>query len=461
MLVRSAGVLLLAATIGVAVLIALSHRAEIAPISGKPPVDRTLAERGLILAQIGNCNVCHTAPGGEPYAGGLGLQTPFGTIYSTNITPEPETGIGDWSEAAFSRAMREGVDRRGRHLYPAFPYDHFTLVSDEDNRALYAFLMSREPVKAEAPRNDLPFPLNWRPLLAGWNLLFLDRGAYEPDRTQSAEWNRGAYLAEGLGHCGACHTPRNALGAEKQDQQFAGGEAEGWYAYAINARSPSPVPWSVESLTQYLKLGWHQNHGISRGAMAPVTTNLASVPDEDVRALAVYVTSKMGEITPEKRQRGDQALAAARQPIPEGRAATADSQPGSHAADPGETIYVAACASCHDGKRPLPYGGINLHLSTAVNGPNPDNIINVVLHGLPPSSGEASPIMPGFHNVLTDQQLISLLAYMRSAFSDEQPWPSLSEDVRRAKDRTATLAVRPTDGASAAPADPQARETPW
>ena len=171
---------------------------------------------GARLAAIGNCNVCHTAPGGAPFAGGLALPTPFGTIQSTNITPDPATGIGRWSETAFVRAMREGVDREGRHLYPAFPYDHFTRVTDQDNRALYAYLMTRRPIQASPPPNDLRFPFDQRILLAGWKMLYLRQGPLAIETDRSPEWNRGRYLVEGLGHCGACHTPRDGLGAEQR-----------------------------------------------------------------------------------------------------------------------------------------------------------------------------------------------------------------------------------------------------
>src|SRR5687768_14305547 len=183
--------------------------------------DADVIAKGAQLAAMGNCNVCHTAPGGKAYAGGRPLKTPFGTVYGTNITPDPETGIGRWSEAAFARAMREGLDREGRHLYPVFPYDHFTKMTDEDIRALYAFVMTRQPVRAETPPNELPFPFNVRSAIGVWKHLYFEPGRFRPDPAQSAEWNRGAYLAEGLGHCGACHTPRNLVGAEKKSQDFA------------------------------------------------------------------------------------------------------------------------------------------------------------------------------------------------------------------------------------------------
>ena len=219
--------------------------------------DPAIVRRGAELALIGDCKTCHTAPGGRVFAGGLAMPTPFGTIYSTNITPEPETGIGSWSEAAFKRAMREGVDRRGRKLYPAFPYDHFTLTTDDDIKALYAFFMTRDPVKVTAPANALPFPINVRLVLAGWKLLFLRERRLDPDPSRDEVWNRGRYLVEGLGHCGACHTPRNLMGAEEKSHEFQGGEAEGWRAYALGAASQSPMPWNEAALDQYLSKGSH------------------------------------------------------------------------------------------------------------------------------------------------------------------------------------------------------------
>src|SRR5690348_6401495 len=174
-----------AVAVGAAFL--LAWRRPIEPITPPDPksFDAALVQRGAQLAAIGNCNTCHTAPGGKSFAGGAGVPTPFGTIYSTNITPDTQTGIGSWSEAAFRRSMREGVDRAGRHLYPAFPYDHFTLITDDDNRAIYAYLMSREPVHAAVPANDLRFPFNLRVLLAGWKLLFLHQGVYQPVTSRS------------------------------------------------------------------------------------------------------------------------------------------------------------------------------------------------------------------------------------------------------------------------------------
>jgi mono/diheme cytochrome c family protein len=429
----------------------LAWRPQIAAIDAvnRPALDPALVRKGAALAALGDCATCHTAPGGKPFAGGLALATPFGTVYSTNITPNADTGIGHWSEAAFRRAMREGVDREGRHLYPAFPYDHFALVSDEDDAALYAFLMSRAPVRATAPANDLPFPLTVRPLLAGWKLLFLRAGPFTPDPAHDAVWNRGAYLVQGLGHCGACHTPRNALGAEKTDRPFAGGEAEAWRAFTINAASPSPVPWDADSLYAYLRQGWHGLHGVARGPMAPVTDALAAVPDADVRAIAVYVASLMGEPTPERRARGEELARAARPSGTGSKPQSAGSQtvPPAPAADAGAAIYAGACATCHESGRPVPYGGMRLSLSTAVNADSPRNLINLILAGLPAAEDRRAPVMPGFAATLDERQLAALVTYVRAHFSTKPAWPDLAPDLRTAR---ASLAA-PQAAAGAAP----------
>ena len=202
------------AVLGAAAFAALAWRPAVAPIQPPAPASfpSELVARGEILAAGGYCAACHTVKGGALNAGGYPMRSGFGTIYSTNITPDPETGIGTWSEAAFRRAMHEGVSRDGSHLFPAFPYDHFTQLTDADVAALYAYFMTRPPVPSPARANDLPFPLNMRALQAGWKLLFFRPGRFEPVPGRDAEWNRGAYLVEGLSHCGACHTPRNAAG---------------------------------------------------------------------------------------------------------------------------------------------------------------------------------------------------------------------------------------------------------
>ncbi|AFL53684.1 mono/diheme cytochrome c family protein [Sinorhizobium fredii] len=417
-----------------------------------------LVAKGAQLAALGNCIACHTVPGKPAFTGGLALPTPFGTIHSTNITPDRETGIGGWSEAAFERAMRDGVDREGNHLYPAFPYDHFTRVSAEDTHALYAFLMTRVAVRAEAPKNDLPFPLKFRPLLAGWKLLFFDRGELEPDSAQSEAWNRGRYLAEGLGHCGACHTPRNAFGAEYPDRHFGGGEAEGWQAYAINRESKAPIPWDEQSLAFYLRNGWHEFHGVSRGPMAEVTGNLSLLPDSDIAAIATYVTSITDDPTPERSERAARLREQFEGDRLEQIADSQSSAVSTAGGGSGEAIYLAACASCHEGRRRQPFGGLNFELSTAVNAPNPQNIVNVVLFGLPPADGEASAVMPAFRHLLNDQQVTDVLAYMRERFSEEPPWSGLGEQVANTRSGAYKVTVRPSDGIERAPHNVGAEE---
>ena len=431
---------------GAATAFAVAWRPAIDPPAPQS-FDPVLIKRGRELAAIGNCNSCHTVRGGKNFAGGLAVPTPFGTIFSSNITPDAETGIGRWSEAAFRRAMRSGIDREGRHLYPTFPYDHFTHVGDDDDRALYAFLMTREVVHAPPRDNQLSFPFNRRVVVAGWKLLFLRHDTLQPDATKSAEWNRGAYLVEGLAHCGACHTPRNALGAERVSAAFAGGDVDNWQAFALNAQSPSPVPWDAEALFAYLRDGWHGDHGSARGPMAEVVTNLSSVSASEVRAIATYMADISGAPAQNRRLKDEAALAQARA----GAAAQAYA--------PGAAIYAAACATCHDSGRPPPFGGINLALSTTISGPDPRNLANIVLAGVRPVEGERSPIMPAFADSMNDAEIAVLLNYLRARFSDQPAWSGLDKTIEDAR-RTQTAALSTAAGASGTGADKMQRDKP-
>lgn len=441
-----AGIVAVALVVGAAAAFAMVWRPAIAAIEPPSPAsfDPAVVKRGRELAALGNCNNCHTRRDGQDFAGGLPVPTPFGVVFSSNITPDPQTGIGRWSEAAFGRAMSTGVNREGQHLYPTFPYDHFTNVTDEDDRALYAFLMTRPPVHAVAPRNELVFPLDQRPIIAGWKLLFLRRETFQPDPAKSAEWNRGAYLVDGLAHCGACHTPRNALGAERVRAQFAGGEADNWRAYALNDRAHAPVPWNAESLYAYLRHGWHPDHGTARGPMAEVVSNLSTVPDSDVRAIAIYMADVSGAPKPERNRVAVLAQA---------ESAPAQGDPT------GGAIYAAACAACHESGRPLPYGGVNLALSTAVTSPDARNLANIILAGVPAVAGERSPIMPGFAASMTDAQVASLLNYLRARFSKEPPWADVEKTIADAR-RTQTALLQTSAGPRDAPADPSQRDQP-
>lgn len=379
-------------------------------------------ERGRLVAAAGDCVVCHTAPGGAANAGGLGLETPFGTIYSTNITPDEETGIGRWSYAAFERAMRQGIHQDGRQLYPAFPYTAFAKLSDGDLQALYGYLMSRPAVQARAPETQLAFPYNLRPAMAGWNLLFHDATPFRADPARSAEWNRGAYLVEGAGHCAACHSPRNALGAEKSGIHYlGGGEAEGWSAPALNQLAEGPRPWSRESLYQYLRTGFSARHGVAAGPMAPVIHGLAELPDADLRAMATYLMELPGRApqaapVPQAVQAPGPAVAAA-VPAP---ARTLER----HAS--GERLYQNACAVCHEaGSGPTLFGAKpQLGLNTNLHAATPDNLIQVILHGIQQPANDALGYMPGFGDSLDDRQIADLLGYLRTRFApEEKAWP--------------------------------------
>ena len=411
-------------------LFALAWRPALAPID--PPVassfPQVLVARGEQLAGAGYCATCHTARGGQPYAGGFGLESGFGTIYSTNITPDPDTGIGRWSEEAFARAMHEGVARDGAHLFPAFPYTHFTKVGDDDLKALYAYFMTRQPVKAEAPPNTLPFPLSIRALQVGWKLLFFDKGVYQPQPGKSEEWNRGAYLAEGLGHCSACHTPRNGLGGERPDAAYAGAPIEGWLAPALTAANPAPLPWTQDDLYAYLRSGASIHHGVAAGSMSEVVQGLAELPDADVHAIAVYFADRNGSAA--QAANAEQALAKAM--------ALEQRDPGVEP-EHGAQLYLSACASCHynGGAAPLP-ARPELALSSTVNGPDPGSFIHIVAGGIGQKDGMPGAYMPGFGNALSDADIAALAAYLRASRTAQPPWTDLPAAVAAVRKQGAT-----------------------
>jgi mono/diheme cytochrome c family protein len=403
--------------------------------------DAGLVTRGAQLAAIGDCYGCHTARDGAPYAGGLAMRSPFGTIYTSNITPDDDTGIGAWTEEAFRRALREGVRRDGAHLYPAFPYDRFALVTDADAHALYAFLMTRAAVHAEPPPNDLAFPFNMRFGLAAWKALYLRKPSVpidDPVDDQGWVRKRGAYLVEGLGHCGSCHSPRNAMFAEEYERAYQGGDAEGWHAYAIDRHTKTPVPWDEASLAFYLRNGWHPDHGVARGTMGLVTAELHDATQADVRAMAAYVLTLMGEPATARREAATRLVHA---PLAQARDA-----PGR-----GRDLYRAACLDCHDGSRALPFGGVPLTLSLGLHGESPRNLINVVLHGLGPGVGETSPIMPGYAGALDEDQVVDLVTWLRANLTDEPPWPDFRNLVRRSETMRRSELQFPPGGAGTDP----------
>ena len=389
--------------------VAVAWHPSIAPIEAHAAFPPDQVARGAELAAVGDCAVCHTAPGGRVFAGGRGVPTPFGTVYATNITPDRETGIGTWSEAAFRRAMRDGIDREGDHLYPVLPYPHFTRASDTDIGAMYAFLMTRAPVHAEAPANRLPFPLNQRLVMAGWNLLYLKPGPWQADPAHDATWNRGAYLVEAIGHCGACHTPHNALGAEEGGQALAGGEAENWYAPPLQAGSLARQPWTEEALAAYLRTGFDAHHGAAAGPMTAVTEELASVPAADIQAMAAYVGSMMPKqgLVPAVGRAGDPAAGA---------------------------MFAGACGGCHGTDAPMTRAGApSLALSSTVNAPTPRGVIQMILNGIPWREGRAAPYMPSFGGALTDAQVAAIATYLRTTYSDKPAWTDVQSEVAKVR----------------------------
>ena len=383
-----------------------------------------LIEKGRLLAAVGDCAVCHTVPGGPAYAGGHALSTPFGTVYATNLTPDVETGIGAYSFAAFQRAMRDGIARDGRNLYPAFPYTSYTRMTDEDLLALYAFLMAQPAVHARSPETRLAFPFNLRPLMAGWNLLFHRPGALQAEPTHTAQWNRGRYLVEALGHCGACHTPRNALGAEKGSAHMAGAVVDGWEAPPLNGLSRAPIPWSEAALFDYLRTGHSASHGVAAGPMAAVVTELAHLPDTDLAAMSHYLTSLNQGPAPVA---NEAALAATLE------ARAWDGMRGD--ASEGARIFGGACASCHhDGSGPPVFGAnVSLALNSSVHGARPDNLLRVILHGIDQPARPALGPMPGFRDSLTNKQVAELARFLRTRFAPNEPtWTGLEGAVGRA-----------------------------
>jgi nicotinate dehydrogenase subunit B len=415
---------MLAGVFGLAAAL-LGWRPAIAPVlsGGSSIYTAATIERGRQLAAAGDCMVCHTAPGGVPNAGGRAMDTPFGKIFTTNLTPDAQTGIGLWSFSAFQRAMREGISRDGHHLYPAFPFTAFAKTSDEDLTALYAYLMAQPAVRSETPAAQLVFPFNMRPLMAAWNAMFHDPATYRADPTQTVEWNRGAYLVNGLGHCGACHTPRNALGAERGGPAFlSGAVVDGWEAPALTALSRAPVPWTSGELYRYLRNGYSLQHGAAAGPMGPVVKELGALPDDDIRAMASYLTSFNQPLAePEGAELARQVVLTAH-------------QSGAALPGPGQRLFNGACASCHhdgDGPKLL---GVNapLALNSKLHSERPDNLIRVILDGIRTPATAEIGFMPAFRHSLDDAQIAELAGYMRSRYAPGQAaWKDLPAAVSR------------------------------
>jgi mono/diheme cytochrome c family protein len=390
-------------------------KVALAEYSGKPtgvPADFQDTDpmaRGKYLAEAADCEACHTTEGGKRFAGGRPFDTDFGTLYSPNITPDPETGIGSWTDAQFLKAMHEGVGKDGKNLYPAFPYAAYTYLTDEDVLAIKGYLFSQPAEKNVAPANTLRSPYNNRGLMAIWAKLYNPNKRFEPVADRTPSWNRGAYLTEALGHCGDCHTPRTMLQALDNRQKFSGGMAEGWRAYNLSSDKESGIgSWSADDMATYLKTGHSQNRGSAFGPMAQaVHLSFQKLTDSDVKAIVEYVQSVPPVSTPD---------------LPAPKLELASAHPAEGDADEsnpkGHAIYSSMCAGCHS------WTGVNDYVphstltgTRAVNDPTATNVALAVLKGastLPPSGDIA--VMPAFGPAWSDEDIAAVSNYVIARF---------------------------------------------
>lgn len=364
------------------------------------------ATRGEYVARMADCEACHTAKGGQPFAGGRAFVLPFGTIYTPNITPDPETGIGRWTDRQFVDAVHRGIAPDGSRYYPAFPYPSYTLLTDDDTLAIKAYLFSLAPVKQANRPNSFSFPYNQRWLMAIWAKLFNPDERFRPVPEQSPEWNRGAYLVEAAGHCGECHTPRNLMQALDQRQKFAGGVAEGWNAYNISADKESGIgDWSADELAAYLSAGHAKGRGAASGPMGEaVELSLSHLTRSDIDAIVTYVRS----VPPVAGNLPRLAGPAPATP----RLATLDNPIG-------QRVFQGNCAGCHEWtgtgavREQAGLTGVR-----AVNDPSGANVALMVLHG----SGTVwpgHPLMPAFGKAYSDAEVAAVANYVTARFGAE------------------------------------------
>jgi mono/diheme cytochrome c family protein len=389
-------------------VISLSIAALSVPARGQQPTFGAV-ERGRYLTTAGDCEACHTSQGGKPFAGGRPIPTPFGTIYSANITPDRQTGIGAWTNDQFYRALHQGIGADGENLYPAFPYPWYTKITREDADAIRAYLAALDPIKSQRPANTLDWPLNHRIVMDAWNELFFKPGTFKSDTAKSPEWNRGAYLVEGLGHCGACHTPTNFLGATKTDSRLQGGTLQDWYAPSLAGDLRNGLgAWSVDDIVTYLQTG-RNARTTAYGPMSEVITlSTSKLNDADLKAIAVYLKD-----------------------IPAGPSDVKPAQADSKVLESGQAIYVDNCSACHRSNgEGLPGMFPPLKGNATVQDRNPTTVIRLILNGAHAAVTDARPTplsMPAFDWKLTNDQIAVLANYVRNSWGNAGPTVSASD----------------------------------
>jgi mono/diheme cytochrome c family protein len=366
----------------------------------------SLVERGEYLAKAADCMVCHTTAGGKEYAGGLGFKLPFGTLYSTNITPDKETGIGNYSDQDFLNAVHRGTRRDGARLYPAMPYTSYTYISDADALAIKAYLFSLPPVLTEAPANTLAFPFNQRWGMMFWSALFNPDTRFTPDTSKSPEWNRGAYLAEALAHCGECHTPRNLAFALNNRQKFAGAITAGWRAFNISSDKATGVgAWRDDDLIAYLSIGHAAGHGSASGPMGEaVDHSFSQMTPGDIRAIVAYLRS-----VPPTSSTDLPASPAPPAPASHKQGGTPDPR--------GKMVFEGGCVSCHGWSGESAVSPMaTLTGAWAVNDPGATNVAQIVLSGTKRDTPEGALSMPAFGNAYSDDEIAAVANYVTARF---------------------------------------------
>jgi mono/diheme cytochrome c family protein len=383
------------------------------PALADPPAPETVA-RGQALVDAADCASCHTADPAKPLAGGKRIDTPFGGIFSPNLTPDRDTGLGAWSDDEFYRALHEGVSRNGARYYPAFPYPNFTRITRDDVLAIRAYLSTLTPVRNTPPPPQLRWPLNYRVVMRGWNFLFFKPGTFEKNPQKSEEWNRGAYLVEGAAHCGACHTPKNIFGADKRGQTYGGGLIDGWFAPRLDGAMRSGLKsWSVDDIAEYLQSGRNGKSHAGKLMAEVVVNSTSKMSDADVRAIAAYLKD-----------------------LPAGAPEPAVTPPPQAQMTDGARIYTHACIACHeaDGSGapriypPLP-GNANLQSA------DPSSTLRIILDGAQTVTTPRAPntgSMPAYAGKLTDREIADVANYIRNSWGNAAPAVT-AEQVAKAR----------------------------